>query len=418
MAPEVDAKASLLPSGSLDLVPLAPRYLFHRNAGRETAQQLADADCGSCQALRISLDAYHATQAHGGIARYIRALLPALAAASASDSFVLFTNQFRQLSPSWDPGHPNVRLYDLRIPRRLMQACWDYLAWPPVETFIGSLDIFHGTHFVLPAVRRAKCVLTVHDLTYLRHPEYFGNRELNERGYRKELPRALARVDAVIAVSRHTRDDLAELLNYPEGRIRVIHLGVEPHFFVSRDAERLAAVKSRYRLDGPYLVFSVGTPEPRKNLLRTVAAARRASARMPLVLIGQQDAIRATLENDVRGVVLTGPVPDADLPWVLHGAELALYPSLYEGFGLPAVEAMAAGVPLITSNRSALPEVVEKAAVLVDPESEDDMEEAIRELLEDGDRRQQLIELGRARARELSWNVTAQRVLEVYRELV
>ncbi len=368
--------------------------------------------------MRIGLDVYQAGHTYGGIARYIRGLVPALAAAAPSDQFILVSNHFRTPESRWRADGTNVSHFNLRAPRRLVQACWDRLGWPPMEALIGPVDIFHGTHFVLPAVRRAKCVLTVHDLTYLRHPEYFGNRELNERGHRKELPRALARVDAVIADSRHTRDDLAELLNYPEGRIRVIHLGVEPHFFVSRDAERLAGVKSRYRLDGPYLVFLVGTPEPRKNLLRTVAAARRASARVPLVIIGQQDAIRATLENDVRGVVLTGPVPDADLPWVLHGAELALYPSLYEGFGLPAVEAMAAGVPLITSNRSALPEVVEKAAVLVDPESEDDMEEAIRELLEDGDRRQQLIELGRARARELSWNVTAQHVLEVYRELV
>lgn len=368
--------------------------------------------------MRIAIDGFHASRGYGGVARYIRGLVPVLAAASPGNRFVLFSNRFRQLSPSWDPRLPNVRCYDLRIPRRLMQAGWDHLAWPPVEAFVGSLDIFHGTHFVLPAVRRAKCVLTVHDLTYLRHPEYFSNHGLNERGYRKELPRALARADAVIAVSRQTRDDLVELQEYPEARIRVIHEGVESDFFVPPDAGRLAEVKSRYGLDRPYLVFLVGTPEPRKNLLRTVSAARRAAAHLPLVIIGQEEAIRLGLRNDTRGVILSGSVADADLPWVLHGAELALYPSLYEGFGLPALEAMAAGVPLITSNRSALPEVVEKAAVLVDPESEENIEEAIRELLADGDRRQQLIKLGRARARELSWDLAAQRVVEVYRELV
>ncbi len=367
--------------------------------------------------MRICVDSYMALEPLGGIARYVRGLVRALAIAEPADSFQLFSNRFRGGGPSWDPGLPNVATYELRLPRRLIQGCWEYLAWPPVEAFVGSLEIFHGTHFVLPAVRRAKRVLTVHDLTYLRHPEYFANRALNERGYRKELPRALARADAVIADSRQTRDDLVELLEYPEARVRVIHGGVEADFFVARDAERLAEVKSRYGLDRPYLVFLVGTPEPRKNLLRTVSAARRAAAHIPLVIIGQQEAMRVGLGNDTRGVILSGPVAEADLPWVLHGAELALYPSLYEGFGLPALEAMAAGVPLITSNRSALPEVVEKAAVLVDPESEDNIEEAIRELLADGDRRQQLIKLGRARARELSWNLAAQHVLQLYHDL-
>lgn len=368
--------------------------------------------------MRIAIDAFHASQGYGGINRYVRGLVPVLAAAWPQDSFTLFTNRFREWAPLWDPGLPNVRCYDLRFPRRLVQGCWDHLKWPPVEAFIGSLDLFHGMHFVLPAVRRAKCVLTVYDLTYLRHAEYFADRDLNERGYRKELPRALARADAVIVVSHNTRDDLVELMDYPAARIRVIHGGVESRFFVSSDPQRLVEVKSRYGLDRPYLVFLVGTPEPRKNLLRTVAAARRAAPHIPLVIIGQQDAIRAQLGDDLRGVRLTGPVSEADLPWVLHGAKLALYPSLYEGFGLPALEAMAAGVPLITSNRSALPEVVEKAAVLVDPESEDSIEEAIRELLDDGDRREQLIGLGRARARQLSWDRAAQQVLHLYREVV
>jgi len=136
------------------------------------------------------------------------------------------------------------------------------------------------------------------------------------------------------------------------------------------------------------------------------------------VIIGPQEPIRALLGGNTEGVILIGSLSDEDLPLVLHGAELALYPSLAEGFGLPAVEAMAAGVPLITSNCSSLPEVVGKAAVLVNPESVDEMIHAIRSLLDDPERRAQLIEQGLARARELSWERTASRVLQLYRELV
>lgn len=367
--------------------------------------------------MRIGLDAYHASRPVGGIARYIRGLVPALAAAAPDSEFVLLANRFRADGPLWDPGLPNVGLRELRWPRRLTQWGWDSLGWPPIESLLGSVAVFHGMHFVLPAARRARLVLTVHDLTYLRHPDYFSDRALNERGYCRELPRALARADAVVAVSDCTRRDLMELLGVPAERIRVIHEGVEPRFFVSQGDPRLPAVRDRLGLDRPYLVFLVGTPEPRKNLGRTVAAARRAAAQMPLVIIGPERPIRALLDGETAGVKLVGTLPDEDLSLVLHGAEAALYPSLYEGFGLPAVEALAAGVPLITSDRSALPEVVGKAAVLVDPESVEALAEAIRNLLRDGERRKRCIALGLSRARELSWEETARQVLQLYREI-
>jgi glycosyltransferase involved in cell wall biosynthesis len=367
--------------------------------------------------VRIGFDIYQSGFRYGGLARYVRALVTAMAEAAPTDHFILVRNFFRSPETRWRLAATNVRHVDIRTPRRLLQACWDHLSWPPVETFTGSLDVFHGSHFVLPPTSRARTVLTVHDLNFLRNPRYFLDQSLNERGYRKELPVALARADAVIAASDHTRRDLIELMGVPDDRIRVIHDGVEPHFFVSAVDPRLGAIKTGLGLDRPYLVFLVGTPEPRKNLLRTVEAARRAAPDLPLVIIGPKEPIRALLGGNTKGVLLTGPLSDEDLPHLLHGAEVALYPSLAEGFGLPAVEAMAAGVPLITSNCSSLPEVVGKAAVLVNPESVDEMVHAIRNLLGDPGRRAQLMEQGLARARELSWERTAWQVLQLYREL-
>ena len=341
-----------------------------------------------------------------------------MATSAPADRFVLVSNHFRQRHTPWRFSGPNVEHVDLHIPRRLMQACWNTIGWPPIEAFIGRIDLFHGTHFVLPAVRSAKLLLTVYDLTFLKYPEYFSDRRLNERGYQVELANALKRADAVIATSDCTRRDLIELMRVPEDRIRVVHAGVEAHFFVSEDSSRLSGVLMRYGLTRPYMVFLVGTPEPRKNLVRTVAAARIAAPNVPLVVVGPREPIRSLLQGDTRGLRLIGSVPEEELPFVLHGAVLALYPSLAEGFGLPAVEALAAGVPLVTSDRTALPEVVGKAAVLVNPESVEAIADAIWNLLNDEHRRRQLVELGKIRAKELSWECSARHVLALYRELV
>jgi glycosyltransferase involved in cell wall biosynthesis len=368
--------------------------------------------------VRVGIDVYQAGFAYGGISRYVRGLVPALVEAGPEDHFTLVSNSFRPREFLWRHDRPNVFARTLRVPRRLMQACWDHLAWPPIEALIGPVDVFHGTHFVLPATRAAGRVLTVHDVMFLRRPEYFSNRSLNERWHRRELRVALDRADLVITVSACTREDLADLLGYDRARVRVVHSGVEDQFFVHEPDPRGAEIRRRYRLDAPYLVFLVGTPEPRKNLTRTVEAARRGAPGVPLVIIGPVTLITALLQGHSEGIRCLGSVPDSDLPLVLHGAEVALYPSLYEGFGFPALEALAAGVPLITSDRSALPEVVGNAAVLVNPESVEDMAHAIRSLLNDMERRRLLIAQGRARAKEFSWEQAARQVLAVYRELL
>jgi glycosyltransferase involved in cell wall biosynthesis len=233
-----------------------------------------------------------------------------------------------------------------------------------------------------------------------------------------ELPAALKHADVIIAPSDYTRRALIELMKVPEDRIRVIPEGVEAHFFVSQDRSKLQEVKDRLGLSRPYLIFLVGTPEPRKNLPRTVAASRLAAPALDLVVIGPKDPIRSLLEGDARGVHLIGSLSEEDLPYVLHGAVLSLYPSLAEGFGLPALESLAAGVPLVTSDRTAVPEVVGEAAVRIDPESIEEIAQAIRSLLGDEDRRRRLVEAGKARAREFSWERSAREVLSLYGELV
>ena len=305
------------------------------------------------------------------------------------------------------------------LPRRLLQKMWDSLEWPPIESFCGRVDIFHGLHFVLPPAKKARRVLTVHDLIYLKFPTYFADSKLNERGYKRELPSALKRADAVIAISEKTREDLIELMKFPEERVRVIHLGVDQRFFTPIERTTLTAIRKEHGLADPYLIFLVGTPEPRKNLRHTVEAVRRAAPELDLGLIGPEKPIRELLMGEEnRNLKFLGFVPEDHLPALLSGATISLYPSLYEGFGLPVLESMASGAPVITSNRGSLPEITGGAAILVDPENVDAMAEAIFGLLEDESLRNHLKVMGRTRASEFTWQRTASETLSLYRELV
>lgn len=368
--------------------------------------------------MKVVVDAYHAIFTSGGISRYARGLISAIAEIAPTDEFILFYNRFRERGKTWRPTKENSIVRQIYFPRRLLQGIWDFIYWPPIEVLCGSIDLFHGLHFVLPPVRKALRVLTVHDLTYLKFPGYFADRGLNERGYRQELPRALARADAVIAVSQKTREDLVELMKFPEERVRVIYEGVEHHLFAQVEGQKAAAIRKLYGLSNPYLIFLVGTPEPRKNLTRTVAAARQAAPRLDLALIGPQGPLRELVGENIHNLIFTDSIPEEHLPALLSGATISLYPSLYEGFGLPVLESMACGVPVITSNRGSLPEVAGGAAILVDPENVDSIAGAISGLVRDESLQNRLKVMGKKRASEFTWQKTAAETLSLYRELV
>jgi glycosyltransferase involved in cell wall biosynthesis len=300
----------------------------------------------------------------------------------------------------------------------MLQNAWDTFEWPPIELLCGPVDLYHGLHFVLPPVRKARRVLTVHDLTYLKYPEYFSDRNLNEHGYRQELPRGLKRADVVIAVSQQTAEDLIDLMKVPVEKVRVIYEGVAPRFFKHVESKKAMAIRERYGLTQPYLVFLVGTPEPRKNLKNTIAAARKASPNLTLVLIGPQNPIKSLLNGDFRNIKFTDIVPGNHLPALLSGAKISLYPSLYEGFGLPVLESMACGVPVIASTQGALPEIAGGAAILVEPKDVDCIAGAISELLHNDALQNHLKAAGKNRAAEFTWQKAAEATLSLYREVV
>jgi glycosyltransferase involved in cell wall biosynthesis len=237
-------------------------------------------------------------------------------------------------------------------------------------------------------------------------------------------PHAIQRAEAIIAISDFTRREIVEVLGLPAERVDVIPLGVSGRFFAPPSAEELADLRRRLGLEREFILH-VGVLSPRKNLVRLMHAYRRLRAdgliAHQLILAGSrgwrdEEIVREAGAIDPSGqdIRLIGQVADGDLPALYHLAELFVFPSLYEGFGIPPLEAMARGTPVVSSNAAALPEVVGDAAELVDPLDEVGLAEAIKRVLTNASRREELTIRGRERAARFSWEQTARRTLAVY----
>ena len=321
--------------------------------------------------MRVGIDTSPLVQTRAGTARVVRGLLAALR----------------------DRPGVDVELLSFGGPGRASSVARDAL-WYPVG--LGrrarSLDVLHCTTFRGPVRSRVPTVVTVHDLAILRAPEAFPrwHRLYGKAG----LERVLRAADAVVAVSEFTRAETIELAHVPPERVRVIPNGVDPVF-----------TPEGPRAEGDY-VLAVATLEPRKNLGRAVSAAREAGVELRVV------GARGWGGVEVDGWV--GEIPDAELAALYRGARCVLYPSLYEGFGLPVVEAMACGTPVVTSIGTAMEEVAGGAAVLVDPLDVSAIAAGIEQATA---RRDELVPAGIARARELTWERAADSVVELWREL-
>jgi len=306
---------------------------------------------------------------------------------------------------------------------------WHRLQLPLwVELVTGRLDIFYSPDFVLPPLRHGKTMLTIHDLSFMRYPECT---DANLRVYlNKVVPRSVQRADLVLADSQHTKDDLTELLGVEANRVQVIYPGVEARFRPIEDRAILEQVRKRYNLPSQF-ILGLGTLQPRKNFTRLIEAFadlrsfdlaqdRSAICDLRLVIAGGKgwlyEEIFATVERLGLGeqVVFPGFVADEDLPALYNLADLFVFPSLYEGFGLPPLEAMACGTPVITSNASSLPEVVGGAGLMVEPTDVESLAQAMRRVLEDESLQQEMIAKGLEQANQFTWEKAAVKLFSLY----
>lgn len=372
---------------------------------------------------RIAIDYTAAVRQRAGIGRYTRGLVRALAEVDHETAYLLFSAGREAPERPWPA---NFRKRELPLSDRHLAILWQRLRLPfPVELLTGPIDLFHSPDFTLPPVRRARTVLTIHDLSFLRHPECFSKPLL---GYLlANVPRAVGRADFLLADSESTRQDLIELLSVPPERVAVVYPGVEAHFAPLADAAPLEAHLARYGIRRPYLL-GVGTLQPRKNFVRLIRAyyALRERYRIPhrLVIAGGKGWLFEEIEETIHAlrleewVQITGFIPDEDLPALYQGADVFAFPSLYEGFGIPILEALACGTPVVTSNTSSMPEAAGKAALFVDPEDVEALAEALWTLLQDAALRNALRACGFEQVKHFSWAASARKVCSIYRHLI
>jgi glycosyltransferase involved in cell wall biosynthesis len=369
---------------------------------------------------RVGLDVRLAFYTSGGISRYIRRLATALPARDRSSDYTHFyyrrdTKTFSQIAQRvncWTPAHH-------RLERLALAA----------EIMPYGLDLLHSPDFIPPLGGYRRSIITVHDLTFLLYPEFLTAE--SRLYYNDQIRWAVRRCDAISADSQSTKADLTRLLEVPPEKITVIHLGLEPAFCPDEpptaaggsDAERLR----RLKLLPGYLLF-VGTFEPRKNipgLLRAYAALRRRWPQAPdLVLAGRQgwlfDSV-LTLVQELNLGECTRFLPEvaeSDLPALYRQAKVFVLPSIYEGFGFTALEAMGCGTPAIVTNRASLPEIAGEAAFLVEPDDAEAMAEALYQSLCDNALRARMRQSGLKRAAQFTWERTAQATLDLYRHVL
>lgn len=371
--------------------------------------------------MRIAIAADDAVVAStGGCGQYSRNLIEHLVAQAPGDEFVLFHARAPDARAMPLDGARNVRWVELPFSRRaLHRGLWPILGGPLLERWVGEVDVVHNLLTTAWVPAKAPEVMTIHDLFPERFPE--DEYKTHARWFRRLLLRRARRDSAaIIAVSEATRVDVLELMQVPPERVTVIH-----HALPARPSTDGAGVLARHGLaTEPYLFF-IGRLEPRKNLLRLIeafATLNRSGPTPPvLVLAGSESAQGALLRARVEELGLTsrvrflGHVSEEDVRPLMEGATLFVYPSLYEGFGLPLLEAMACGAPIAAASGSSIPEVAGPAARYFDPRNTDDMVTVLRDLLASPEARVELVQQGRAQLARFSWQRAADDTLAVYR---
>lgn len=318
----------------------------------------------------------------------------------------------RHGSPPPEPWTPPIPIRPLPLPRRLLYPAWQYLRRPPVERATGPVDVIHATTFAIPP-RSAPLVVTVHDLAFLHEPSHFTRNGL--RFFRRGLDLARRHADLVTCPSLDALEDCAR---HGFARERLRHVPWAADQTVAT-ADEVARVRRVYGLDRPY-VLCVGTIEPRKNVPRLIEAfGRLGDPAHDLVLVGPagwNESLQPHLRGLRRPPKVLGFVPTADLRALYAGADVFCYPSVCEGFGLPVLEAMVQGTPVITSAGTSMAEVTGTAGVLVDPTDTGAIAGALAELLADGDAARALGRSARERAATYTWTRVGEQLAEVYRE--
>lgn len=344
-----------------------------------------------------------------GVSWYTRNLVRNILRIDKDDEFVLFGGSLRKIGELKKfsyllPGRTSSKFFPL--PPTALDLIWNRLHVLPIEKLVGHIDVLHSSDWAQPPTNAFK-VTTIHDIVPLRFPQISHPKVV--AAHKRRLDWVKKEVDRIIAVSEFTKKEIVEILDIDPKKIVVIHEAADPLFRAASDTQ-VAQVKEKYYIKKPYLL-AVGA-DPRKNLPRIIEAYKSLGSEVDLELLVTGRPWNDLLNNSAR---FLGHVAREDMPALYTGARMLVYTSVYEGFGLPILEAMGSDCPVVTSNISSMPEVAGDAAFLVDPNNSKDIALGIKGILSN---RMKWIKRGRERIKKFSWIKSAEKTVQVYREAV
>jgi glycosyltransferase involved in cell wall biosynthesis len=360
-----------------------------------------------------------------GVEEYTCQLLKSMLPLNSEIKFKLFYSGYNKQELNFDwINLPNVELIDFKFPNRVLDTSLRFLDFPKMENLMGKMDIFFSPHIFLTSNQKnCKKIATFHDLSFEKYPEFY-SKSKNFWHFSMNPKRQAQKADRIIAVSNSTKQDLVEIYGIKPQKIKVIYSGLNPLFKKEVTEEKKKEVSQKYKLSEKYILY-LGTLEPRKNISSLIKAFAKSkqngflrNTNTKLVIAGTKGWLYQTIFNTAselnlaEEIIFTGFIEEEDKPALYEMAQLFIYPSFYEGFGFPPLEAMARKTPVITSNISSIPEAVEDAALIINPCNIDEIKQAMESIISDKKLAQKLIERGLGKIDKFNWEKCGKETLD------
>jgi glycosyltransferase involved in cell wall biosynthesis len=374
--------------------------------------------------MRIGYDLRPFLKEETGVGVYFKNLLFNLAKTDRLHEYYLFSSSWKdRFDPDKIPPFGRKKFVDLRYPVKAINFLWYRMGWPSLDFFFREkLDLTHSPT-PLPLPTAGKKIVTVYDLFFLEFPDLTNDEA--RRNFSRGIERSVKNADGIVTISRFTEEHLVQKFSIAPEKIRVISPGIDLEHWTQVQPQEAARIKKKYGLPSEFLLF-VGAFEPRKNLQNLLKALKIVHCRfgeIPLVLVGRKGLDSENVREAIGElglddwVKMPGYVGDAELRYIYRQASVFVFPSIWEGFGIPLLEAMACRLPIVTSRTSAIPEIAQAAAAYADPRDPEDIAARVVQVLEDQDLRDKLVSEGENRVAYFSWEKVADQTLEFYQSV-
>lgn len=371
--------------------------------------------------MRIGFDAKRAFFNKSGLGNYSRSTISILAKFYNENSYFLYTPPGKSVIDFDIKKYATIRKPEKYIGKKF-PSFWRSFQLPD-QLKQDKIDLFHGLSNEIPFnFKRSgiKSVVTIHDLIFLRYPEWYPL--IDRKIYEVKFRRSCRDADRIIAISKQTKNDIIEFFGTDKNKIDVVYQGCNNLFKKKARAETVNKIRSKYSLPSEYLLY-VGTVEKRKNLLTIIKALKRLGIKVPLLVVGKQTSystlvLKYIKENKLKNIRFLEYVDNTELPAIYQNAKIFIYPSLFEGFGIPVLEALFSKIPVITSARGCFSESGGPATIYIDPENDEEMADKIMNLLEDDTLREKVINKGYAYAQNFTDEKIAKNLIKVYNKIL